>query len=155
MRMAERSRRHRHILDLIQRGGISSQEQLAGMLQRAGIDVTQATLSRDLRELGVLKGSTGYRLPGDQPPAHNSNGELAQALKELLIKSEHGGNVAVLHTGPGRAPLLALQIDRSRPPGVLGTVAGDDTIFMAMRTPRDAARVIREFEQLTGRRGRR
>jgi transcriptional regulator of arginine metabolism len=150
--MIDKPRRHQQILDLVQRGGVTSQEQLSGMLQRIGISVTQATLSRDLRELGVVKGPAGYMLPGDVPMhgSLNGNGELGRALKEFLVKGDLGGNLAVLHTGPGRAQLLALEIDRHRPKGVLGTVAGDDTIFVALRTPHEASRLLKEFKHLAG-----
>jgi transcriptional regulator of arginine metabolism len=148
--MAEKPRRHQLILDTIQRTRVNSQEQLGTLLGSAGVHVTQATLSRDLREMGVVKGPLGYMLPTDVQTQANGSRELGRALKEFLVKGELGGNLAVLHTGPGRAQLLALEIDRHRPRGVLGTVAGDDTIFVAVRTPHDAARVLKEFKQLAG-----
>lgn len=148
--MTDKTRRHQHIVDLIQRGGITSQEQLAGMLERTGIRVTQATLSRDLRVLGVVKGPKGYMLSPEVQAQMSSHSELTRALRELMVKGEVGGNLAVLHTGPGRAQVLALEIDRHRPRGVLGTVAGDDTIFVAMRTARDAERVLKEFKDTAG-----
>jgi transcriptional regulator of arginine metabolism len=111
----EKPRRHERVLTLIRKGSVASQEQLAELLRTDGIRVTQATLSRDLRELGVMKGPTGYIVPG-----------------------------------PGRASALALEIDRAGFRSVLGTVAGDDTIFVATRTPRDAARLLSTFKHLAG-----
>jgi transcriptional regulator of arginine metabolism len=148
--MAEKDRRRRRILDLIQAGRLTSQEQLGGMLRQEGIVATQATLSRDLRELGVVKGPAGYSLPGETAASPPMNGELQRALRTYLVRADAGGNLAVLHTGPGRAQLLALELDRARLRSVLGTVAGDDTIFLATRSPREAQKVLRDIRSLAG-----
>src|SRR5438034_484481 len=83
----------------------------------------------DPREMGVVKGPGGYMIPGEVP-LQIQNGELERAVRTYLVRAEAAGNLAVLHTGPGRAALLALEIDRARLKPVLGTVAGDDTIFI-------------------------
>jgi transcriptional regulator of arginine metabolism len=125
-----------------------SQEELAAMLRREGIEATQATLSRDLRELGVLKGPEGYTLPrGQAAPAV----ELREAAGAYLLSAQTAGTVVVLRTGPGQASALALQIDRSALDGAVGTVAGDDTIFIAAKSARDAARIARILQELAGR----
>jgi transcriptional regulator of arginine metabolism len=142
--MAEKPRRQQRILELVQSRPIASQEQLAAALRQEGIEATQATLSRDLRELGLVKGPAGYMMPREPGPA------LPRAVRTYLVRAESAGNLAVLHTGPGRAPLLALEIDRARLRPVLGTVAGDDTIFIAARTSREAGRVLRELRQMAG-----
>ena len=148
--MPGKSRRQQRILEIVQSRPLSSQEQLAAALRQDGIVATQATLSRDLRELGVMKGPGGYTVPGEpvQPPM--PNGELERAVRSYLVRAECTGNLAVLHTGPGRAALLALEIDRARLKPVLGTVAGDDTIFIAARSPREAGRVLRDLRQMAG-----
>ena len=147
--MTSKPRRQRLILDLIEKGTIPNQERLADLLREKGLPVTQATLSRDLHELGVVKGPAGYSLPertnGTHTPAN-----LERALKDFLVRADIGGNLAVLHTGPGRAPLLALEIDRAAIKPILGTVAGDDTVFVATRTPRDATKLLTHFKQLAG-----
>jgi transcriptional regulator of arginine metabolism len=148
--MTDKPRRHHRIVQLIQAGPVNSQEQLAAMLRQDGFAVTQATLSRDLRELGVMKGPLGYTMPGDAPVIAQVDGELQRALRTYLVKAESGGNLAVLHTGPGRAPLLALELDRARLKSVLGTVAGDDTIFIAARSSREAGRVLKQLRQMAG-----
>lgn len=151
MSAVDRARRHERILALIRRGGVTSQEQLAALLRADGIHVTQATLSRDLKELGVLKGRSGYALPGAAAtPAAQPSGDLQRALRSMMLSGDAGGNLVVVHTGPGRASALALEIDRAAPRTVLGTVAGDDTVFVATRTPRDASKLLSTFKQLAG-----
>jgi transcriptional regulator of arginine metabolism len=146
----EKPRRHERVLTLIRKGSVASQEQLAELLRTDGIRVTQATLSRDLRELGVMKGPTGYIVPGHERPAPAPHGDLERALRTMMLSGDTGGTLAVLRTGPGRASALALEIDRAGFRSVLGTVAGDDTIFVATRTPRDAARLLSTFKHLAG-----
>jgi transcriptional regulator of arginine metabolism len=147
--MGEKSRRQQRLLEIVQSRPLTSQEALAGALRAGGIETTQATLSRDLRELGVVKGPAGYMVPGEAP-IQVQNGELERAVRTYLVRAESAGNLAVLHTGPGRAPLLALEIDRARLKPVLGTVAGDDTIFIAARSPREAGRVLRDLRTMAG-----
>lgn len=148
--VTDKPRRLDRILSHLRKGGVASQEQLAELLRADGIRVTQATLSRDLRELRVMKGPAGYILPGHEPQAPAITGDLERALKSMLLSGETGGNLAVLRTGPGRASALALEIDRASLRPVLGTVAGDDTIFIATRSTRDAAKVLTTFKQLAG-----
>ncbi|MEX2219079.1 MAG: hypothetical protein WD749_10010 [Phycisphaerales bacterium] len=148
--MASKPRRQQRILELVQARPIANQDALAGALRHDGIEATQATLSRDLRELGVVKGPTGYMFPREPAPTAPPSGELARAVRTYLVRAESSGNLAVLHTGPGRAPLLALEIDRARLKPILGTVAGDDTIFIAARTSRDAGRLLRDLRQMAG-----
>jgi transcriptional regulator of arginine metabolism len=147
--MGEKSRRLQLILEIVQSRRVANQEQLAEALSLQGVEATQATLSRDLRELGVMKGPAGYTLPGERP-GQTINGELERAVRTYLVRAESAGNLAVLHTGPGRAPLLALEIDRARLKPVLGTVAGDDTIFIVARSSRDAGRLLRDLRQMAG-----
>jgi transcriptional regulator of arginine metabolism len=150
MLMSDKPRRQQRILEIVQSRPLASQEQLAGALRQDGIEATQATLSRDLRELGVMKGPGGYMVPGEPAPPASHNGELERAVRSYLVRAETSGNLAVLHTGPGRAALLALEIDRARLKPVLGTVAGDDTIFIAARSPREAGRLLRDLRQMAG-----
>lgn len=145
----EKPRRQNRIVNHLRKGSVSSQERLVALLKGEGIEVTQATLSRDLHDLGVVKGPAGYMLPG-QAPAPAANGDLERAVRTMLLSGQVGGNLAVLHTGPGQAPALALEIDRASPKGVLGTVAGDDTIFVAARSPREAGRLLQQFQAIAG-----
>ena len=117
---------------LLSGGEISTQEDLVEELNRQHFQVTQSTISRDLRRLGAIKVSdnTGrivYRLPDDviSPPVSSSG------LKGLLQDIQLNGTMIVLHTTPGSASLVARHLDQTKPEGILGTIAGDDTIFVA------------------------
>ena len=128
--------RHGVILDVIDRESISSQEMLRQRLQACGFDVTQATLSRDLKELGVVKRASdgAYQRPA---PAGPPPGETLRALRrmtaEFLKGLDRSEQLVVLRTEPGQAALLALSMDRAALAEVLGTVAGDDTILVICR----------------------
>ncbi len=154
--MITRVARQQRISDLLAEQQISSQEQLQEMLAYQRIHVTQATLSRDLRDLGVLKGPEGYRLP-DGAGSSGGSGAAALGLRDLervlpgvLVSVEVGGNLVVLHTQPAHANPLAIEIDRARLPEVLGTIAGDDTVFVATRSEREAGKLLRTFRRMAG-----
>jgi transcriptional regulator of arginine metabolism len=137
--------RQQRIADLLTRTAVRSQTQLAQLLADDGIEVTQATLSRDLLELDAVKvripsGALVYAVPaqgGDPWPqaAESTAAEarLARLLNELLVSAEGSANLALLRTPPGAAQFLASAIDRVRPEDVLGTVAGDDTVLVISR----------------------
>jgi transcriptional regulator of arginine metabolism len=135
--------RQAKVSDLITRGTVHSQSDLAEQLMASGLSVTQATLSRDLAELGAFKvrGAEGlvYALPASAP----SNGSassgaasgplLVRRLAELLVSAEAAGSMVVLRTPPGGAHLLASGIDGAEMPEVAGTLAGDDTVLLVCR----------------------
>jgi transcriptional regulator of arginine metabolism len=139
------------ILDVVGQEAVRSQEQLRLRLAARGFDVTQATLSRDIKELGLLKRSSdgAYQPAGDNDatPA-NALDALSRALAEYLINIEPVQQLVVLKTGAGQAQLLALTIDRSRLPEVAGTLAGDDTILIIARDPRSAQAVVKQLRDL-------
>ena len=137
------------IKELVERESITSQEQLRARLRERGIDATQATLSRDIRELQLIKRTTdgAYRMAG---AAAVSNGEaetiLADAVATLLRHQEVvGGYMIVLRTDPGQAQGLAVSIDRAQVPEIAGTIAGDDTILVICRSAEGAQRVTQRF----------
>jgi transcriptional regulator of arginine metabolism len=152
--MTSKSRRHALIRELLTRRAVGNQRELEAALREAGADATQATVSRDLRELEVLKGPEGYVLP-DAPRAARALGtdHLRRSLPPLVRDSLPAGNLVVLKTGPGQAPALALELDRTPLRGVLGTVAGDDTVFVATDSDRSASRLAREIMDLASSRG--
>ncbi|MCP3905878.1 MAG: arginine repressor [Planctomycetes bacterium] len=144
-------RRHQRIRELLDRAPVRSQEDLRRLLAADGLEVTQATLSRDLRELAVVKGPDGYRMPGADGAVAAAGDGLAQVLERELISAECGGTTVVLRTRPGYADSLAIEIDRVRPDEVLGTIAGDDTVFIAAKSPRLAQVLLRRMMKLAGR----
>lgn len=137
-----RTARHARIVELIRERAIRSQSELAELLASEGVQVTQATLSRDLEELGAVKvrggdGPAVYVIPedGNPPlrPAEQPPARLVRLLRELLTGVDSSGNIAVLRTPPGAAQFLASALDRAGLPDVVGTIAGDDTIFVVAR----------------------
>ncbi len=143
--------RRARIAALIGANQLWSQQELSDLLRkREGIAVTQATLSRDLTELGVVKGPTGYMLPGSTPalPAGDREAVLATALRQHLISVTRGGTLVVLKTPSGHANSLAIELDRAGLPGTLGTIAGDDTIFVAAKDVDAATTLARTLERL-------
>ena len=123
--------RHRAILDLVRSGRVQTQRELADALATRGLSATQATVSRDLQELGLVRDPRGYRPP-----------ELSAAdhVRDLRFVDF----MAVIQTEPGTANLVARMIDEARLEGVAGTVAGDDTIFVVVSNPAGQAR-LRSF----------
>ncbi|MEE3852607.1 arginine repressor [Gordonia sp. LSe1-13] len=154
---ATKAGRHARIIDLLAAHQVRSQSELQHLLSAEGIDATQATLSRDLDELGAIKlrgadGGTGrYVVPEDGSPVRGVFGgtdRLSRLLAELLVSTDSSGNLAVLRTPPGAAHYLASAIDRASLPDVVGTIAGDDTIFVVAREPVDGAALARRIEGL-------
>ena len=135
--------RHERIVAVVRGGAVRSQTELAELLAAEGIQVTQATLSRDLEELSAIKiragdgGPAVYLIPEDGNPvlrqSEQAPARLLRLLRELLTGTDASGNIAVLRTPPGAAQYLASALDRSGLPDVVGTIAGDDTILVVAR----------------------
>jgi transcriptional regulator of arginine metabolism len=150
-----RAARHQLIVDALERTAVASQAELLAVLAADGISVTQATLSRDLLELGAVKVRQGpgqplvYAVPaegGDPTPrpaqdAGEVSARLARLCAELLVSAAVSANQVVLRTPPGAAQYLASAIDRSGPAEILGTIAGDDTILV-ITTGQDASQAV-------------
>ena len=135
-------RQHR-ILRVLEHHPVASQAQLVLLLEAEGIVATQATVSRDLEELGAVKvrsasGMT-YAIPPEGQPRPGTteavDARLARLLEELCVSAEATGGFVVLRTPPGGAHFLAAALDRSGLPEVAGTVAGDDTVLLITRSP--------------------
>jgi transcriptional regulator of arginine metabolism len=141
--------RQSRIIELLGRNAVHSQSELAKLLADAGVDVTQATLSRDLVDIGAVKlraadGSLIYAVPGEGGErirrhrtggAETFAGRLARLAQELLVSAESSANLVIVRTPPGAAQFLASAIDHADWPAVLGTVAGDDTVLVISRDP--------------------
>ena len=143
-----KSARHQRIIEIVTTHPVRSQTELADLLGDHGVRVTQATLSRDLVELDAVKirtQSSGlvYAVPapgGDRRPAAPGESaaathRLARLCSELLVSAEASGNLVLLRTPPGAAQFLGSAFDRVEFPGLLGTVAGDDTVLVISRDP--------------------
>jgi transcriptional regulator of arginine metabolism len=134
-----KTQRQAAILATISRSSIRTQEDLAEALRDRGVEASQVTLSRDLRELGVFKTGEGYREPGPQPAQEGST--LATVVRQFLTEAIPAQNLVVLKTRPGGAAALALAIDRAHWPEIIGTVAGDDTILAVAPSHKAAATI--------------
>ncbi|MFD4673224.1 arginine repressor [Lentzea sp. NPDC058450] len=139
-----RTARQGRIVEMVAHQAVRSQSELAKLLASEGIEVTQATLSRDLDELGAVKlrgpdgGAPVYVIPEDGSPVRGVQGgttRLVRVLGELLVSTDHSGNLAVLRTPPGAAQFLASALDRAALHEIVGTIAGDDTILVVAREP--------------------
>lgn len=147
----EKDRRRRLVERLINQGGVASQEELRERLAQQGVEVAQATLSRDLRDLGVVKGPDGYTLPGRA--AAGSPGaarEFDHAIATNVLSAGPATSLVVLRTRPAHAPTLAAAIDAAGHPGVVGTLAGDDAVFVALRDPSHSAAFLAAVRTLAG-----
>ena len=146
-----KSRRQSAILDVVEHEAVRSQEQLRQRLVQRGFAVTQATLSRDIKELGLLKRSSdGAYQPADAQalPTRTTISSLGRALTEDLLPSAPVQQLVVLKTGAGQAQLLGLAIDRARLEEVVGTLAGDDTILIIARDAKNAQQVVKKLRDL-------
>jgi transcriptional regulator of arginine metabolism len=144
-----RAERQRAIADML-RDGAQSAEELAARLAEAGFDVNQATVARDLDQIGAVKvkreGKLGYQLP------ERSRGRSAERLQRIFAdwaqSVETSGNMIVVRTPPGSAHLVALAVDQAKFPEVVGTIAGDDALFIAVRSglpPEPLAQRLRDM----------
>lgn len=144
--------RHTVILELVGEHRISSQEYLRELLAGRGFEVTQATLSRDIRELRLVKvpdaeGGMVYKLP---PEVWDQTPPLRRLLPTLFVSAEGVGNLLVIKTLTGGAQPVASALDWEEWPEVLGTVAGDDTILIILRDPALLGAIQRRIEELAG-----
>jgi transcriptional regulator of arginine metabolism len=152
-----RAARQARIVELIRDRAVHSQTELLGLLEAEGIGTTQATLSRDLDELGAVKlrgadgGTPVYVIPDDGSPVRGIEGgtaRLARLLGELLVSADASGNLAVLRTPPGAAHYLASALDRAALHDVVGTIAGDDTLLVVAREPLTGAQLVARLREL-------
>jgi transcriptional regulator of arginine metabolism len=132
--------RQQKILDLIRAKPIGTQEDLRALLEHAGVAATQSSVSRDLEELGVVKHHGHYTLPRS-----NGNG-----VRGLLSLDHAGDNLIIARTFPGLASAVAVEIDGAAISEVVGTIAGEDTIFIAVRDAKAQKTAVREIWKLFG-----
>jgi transcriptional regulator of arginine metabolism len=147
--MISKKARQGRILEIARKRPVRSQEELSSFLRREGVGVTQSTLSRDIRELGLVKIRGSYQIPGDLPLIP-SNDAVRRAFEQFVIQTGVSGNIVMIKTSPGNAHSVGVVLDAAQWPEVMGTVAGDDTIFVLLRNGKLGKRVIeriREFSE--------
>ncbi|KJS22463.1 MAG: ArgR family transcriptional regulator [Clostridiaceae bacterium BRH_c20a] len=142
-----KTKRHKKILELIQNQIISTQEEVAEALRSEGFNVTQATVSRDIKELGLSKVAIGndiykYALPMEITV---SQSRLKFMIKEFVLKCDYSENIIVIKTPPGNAQAVASVIDNAQWKEVIGTVAGDDTILLVIKPINSVTKVIEKI----------
>jgi transcriptional regulator of arginine metabolism len=148
-----RARRQRVIADLLRAEPIGSQEEVTERLSTQGFAVTQATVSRDLDQLGAVKvkrgGALRYMLPDAMGDSDWAAARLARILGEWVQSVETAGPLIVLRTPPGSAHIVALALDQAQLPEIAGTISGDDTLFIALRDGVDARATAARLRNLS------
>jgi transcriptional regulator of arginine metabolism len=154
MRLSRAARQHR-IVQILEKSAVTSQQQLVEMLADAGIEATQATVSRDLEEIGAVKvraagGDSVYAVP-DLPKDRVAPEEhLRRVLGDWVVEVTSSANLVVVRTPPGSAHVVASALDRAGLPDILGTVAGDDTILVVAVEEIGGARLAESLGALAG-----
>ncbi len=148
-----RIRRQKAIADLIRAEPLGSQEEVTARLGAIGFSVTQATVSRDLDQIGAVKvkrgGALSYALP-DQLGANDwAAARLRRILREWVLSIEAAGNLLVMRTPPGSAHLVGLALDQAKLDEIAGTICGDDTLFVALKDGVDAGFMADRFRKLS------
>ncbi len=154
MRLSRAARQHR-IVQILEKSAVSSQQQLVEMLAETGVDATQATVSRDLEEIGAVKvraagGESVYAVP-DLPKDRVAPEEhLRRVLGDWVVEVTSSANLVVVRTPPGSAHVVASALDRAGLPEILGTVAGDDTIIVVAVEEVGGPRLAEHLSTLSG-----
>lgn len=143
-----KTKRHRKILEIIKENNVGTQEELAELLAQEGIPVTQATVSRDIKELALIKVGAGndqyrYAMPTEVAVSET---RLRFMLKEFVLNYAASGNILVVRTAPGNANAVASALDNAQWAEILGSVAGDDTILLVARAVEDIPTIIDKLE---------
>jgi transcriptional regulator of arginine metabolism len=133
--------RHKAILELLDETSVPSQEELQRLLHRRGFDAGQATLSRDIRELGLVKTVEGYALPGRENGGDASLPSVSRLVREFVTSVRAAENLLVTKTSVGSAQPVAAALDEENWPEAIGTIAGDDTILIVCEDKRAAGRL--------------
>jgi transcriptional regulator of arginine metabolism len=140
--------RHNAILDIIRSGEIASQEELMLGLKGRHIDVSQSTLSRDIQELGLAKTGGVYTVVDSEPAAKSGEESFRRIIPAFLVDVAVAKNIVVVKTGPGHASTVSQALDEAGWPEAIGTIAGENTIFIAARSEREAKKLERRIREL-------
>lgn len=139
------------ILNLVNEREIRTQEELAEILREQGVNVTQATVSRDIKELRLLKilsPSGGYRYATSEQAEHGISERFVRLFTDSVLSIESAGNIVVIRTLSGAAAVAGEAIDGMRWEEILGSISGDNTIFVVVRTPEEATLVVNKFKEI-------
>lgn len=146
-----KSARQTAILSLIEQQDIKTQEELADKLKERGIDVTQATVSRDIKELRLLKvlsPSGGYKYATADQAEHGISERFVRMFVDSVVSISYSGNIIVIKTLSGSANVAGEAIDSMRCPEILGTLSGDNTIMVVVRSEADAPSIVDKFHEI-------
>ncbi|NLK88703.1 MAG: arginine repressor [Clostridiaceae bacterium] len=146
-----KSERQARLLQLIRESDISTQEELVVELNKIGLEVTQATISRDIKELGIIKVTSGHGLQRYVPMERSgevASGRLMKVFSEAVIQVDLAVNLVIIKTLPGMAQACASALDSMRLPEVAGSIAGDDTVFVAARSAEQAAALSQTLSRI-------
>lgn len=148
-----KNRRQRRILEIVSNETIGTQKELAERLQQEGFETTQATISRDIKELLLVKVNIGgdrykYVIAQETPV---TDAKLRMVLREFILSYDYSENLLILNTAPGNANTVASAIDRARWPQVIGTLAGDDTVMLVIKPKEAVQEVVKKIEDYTSR----
>jgi len=141
-------RRHNAILEIIRSGEISSQEELMRGLEARHIEVSQSTLSRDIQELRLAKTGGMYTVVDSDQASKPSEESARRIIREFLVDVDVAQNIVVVKTGPGHASTVSQAIDETGWPEAIGSIAGENTIFIAVRSERDGRKLERRIREL-------
>jgi len=149
-----KSKRQLKIMELIKERDIQTQQELAVILRQEGIEVTQATVSRDVKQLGLIKvpneqGGYKYSLPPRHKEKVNANSRMKRMFQDSVVELNFSENLIVVNTLPGTAQGVAALLDNSDWQHVIGTIAGDDTILLVIKPQEKVAEVMKQLKSLT------
>lgn len=146
------SARRARAIALIESGLIHSQSDLVALLKKSGFPVTQATASRDLEEIGAVRARTknGDSIYQIQDSSDDALSRITPIPSRLILSVDHSANLAVIHTPPGAAQFLASSLDHAHLTGVIGTIAGDDTIILVSKKATGGAQLAKELLTYAG-----
>jgi len=140
--------RQKTILAILDQGPVASQEELQRALHKRGFDVGQATLSRDIHEIGLVKSGEGYAIPGSDMGSPSSLPSVARLVREFVLDIRPAQNLLVLKTTVGSAQPVAAALDDEEWPEAVGTVAGDDTILIVCADKKSATRLAARTQEM-------
>ena len=141
--------RQKRILNLVRSQPVMSQQELNVLLTQSGIRTTQATLSRDLRDLNLVKTAGGYRQPADLANSKSDESRIRRTISQFMTDVDAANNLVVIRTSPGSAHPVALSLDGSGWKDIVGTVAGDDTVLVVARNAPAARSLKKRIQALT------